>query len=71
MLIFLEWIATLTTLAGAFLTSLRYDPWNIYVLNVGSFLWLLWSTLERRLSIALVNGGMLAIYIFGIFYVTS
>jgi len=68
---FLEWIATIITLAGALLTSLRLDPWNIYVLNMGSFLWLLWAILEKRLSIALVNGGMLAIYIFGIVYIPS
>ena len=67
MLIFIEWIATATTLTGAFLTALGRDPLNIYVLNVGSCLWLLWAILERRLSIALVNGGLLGIYLYGTF----
>lgn len=67
MKIVLEWFATAITLTGALLTSLAIDPWNIYVLNFGSFLWLLWAVLEKKFSIALVNFGMLAIYIFGIF----
>ena len=61
----LEWTATIVTLIGALLTALNYDPLNIYVLNVGSILWLAWACLERRASIALVNGGMLAIYLYG------
>jgi len=61
----LEWSATIVTLIGAMLTALNYDPLNIYVLNVGSILWLAWACLERRASIALVNGGMLAIYLYG------
>ena len=65
MMKFLEWTATIVTLIGAMLTALNYDPLNIYVLNVGSILWLAWACLERRASIALVNGGMLAIYLYG------
>jgi hypothetical protein len=62
----LEWSATIITLAGALATSLAYDPWNIYILNVGSLLWIIWSVLERKASIALVNAGMLLIYLFGL-----
>ena len=62
----LEWVATIITLAGALATSLAYDPWNIYILNLGSFLWIIWSVLERKASIALVNTGMLTIYLFGL-----
>jgi hypothetical protein len=62
----IEYSATIITLAGALATSLAYDPWNIYILNIGSILWIIWSILERKVSIALVNAGMLLIYLFGL-----
>ena len=66
MLKFLEWLATAVTLAGTVLTSLALDPWNIYVLNLGSALWVLWAAYEGRRSIVMVNLGMLVIYAVGI-----
>lgn len=62
---FLEWFATLITLIGAGLTSLHYDPYNVYLLNFGSLLWIIWAVLEKRFSIAVVNAGMMIIYILG------
>lgn len=62
----IEWTATITTLLGALLTSLGHDPINMYALNLGSLLWLIWSILDRKVSIALVNGGMLVIYVYGL-----
>jgi len=39
----LEWVATIVTIAGAFLTAFDYHPYNLYVLNAGSVLWLIWA----------------------------
>ena len=61
-----EWIATFVTLAGAVLTARDIDPLNIYVLNAGSALWFFWGMIGRHYSIAIVNLGMLLIYIYGI-----
>ena len=63
----IEWIATIVTLCGAVLTSMDIDPWNIYILNICTFLWIIWGFITKNKSIAIVNAGMLFIYIFGIF----
>lgn len=63
----IEWVATIITITGAFLTAFDYHPFNLYVLNAGSLLWLIWGLLEHKPSIALVNGVMLLIYITGMF----
>lgn len=62
----LEWIATIVTIIGAFLTASNNHPLNLYFLNAGSLLWLVWAVADRRVSIALVNGTMLAIYAAGV-----
>jgi hypothetical protein len=64
----LEWVATIVTIAGAFLTAFDYHPYNLYVLNAGSVLWLIWALLDHKASIAIVNGVMLLIYLAGIFF---
>ena len=60
-----EWIGTILTLVGAVLTSVRNES-NIYFLNLGSLCWVVWAVLNRRLSIFLVNFGLLLIYFYGI-----
>jgi len=64
---YLKWIATVITLAGALCTSLRVDPLNIYLLNTGAFLFLIWSYRIRDFALVSVNAGLLLIYILGIF----
>lgn len=61
-----EWIATIVTIIGAFLTASNNHPLNLYFLNAGSLLWLVWAVADRRVSIALVNATMLAIYAAGV-----
>lgn len=61
----LEWSATLFTVAGALTTALSMDPLNIYLLNLGSVLWLIWAVLNKRLSLIVVNSALLAVYVYG------
>ena len=63
----IEWVATAVTLLGALSIALHKDAYTLYLMNVGSFLWLIWATIEGRRSIQLVNLGMLSIYLFGLF----
>lgn len=61
----IKWVATAVTLFGAALTSLNVTPVNVYVLNVGSVLFLLWALRIKDRAMISVNFGMLAIYGFG------
>jgi hypothetical protein len=65
---FLAWTGTALVLAGAVATSLRIDPLNIYLLNIGSasFLWWAWRIQDR--AMIAVNGGLLVIYLAGLFF---
>jgi len=64
----LKWAACFITLAGALCTALRVDPLNIYLLNAGSFLYLIWSVRIRELNLIVINASLLAIYIVGLFF---
>lgn len=61
----LEWSATAFTVAGALTTALSIDPLNIYLLNVGSVLWLIWAVMVKRTSLIVVNAALLAVYVYG------
>jgi len=63
----LKWGGCLTVVLGALCTSLRIDPLNIYLLNVGALMYLLWAIRIRELNLILVNAVLLAIYILGLF----
>jgi hypothetical protein len=63
----LKWFATIVTLAGALCTSFRFDSVNIYILNAGALLFLIWSILIKDKALIVVNAGLLLIYILGIF----
>lgn len=63
---FFEWIGTIITLSGAVLTTLGIDPLNIYIMNIGSLIWVIWAILERKFGILIVNLGLLLIYVYGI-----
>lgn len=64
----LVWAATAVTLAGALCTSLRIDPLNVYLLNLGSacFLWWAWRIQDR--AMITVNAGLLGVYMIGLFF---
>jgi hypothetical protein len=67
----LKWTACAITLAGALCTALRIDPMNIYLLNAGAVLYLIWSLRIREWSLVTINAGLLTIYIVGLFYTAS
>ena len=61
-----KWVATGVTLSGGLATALMYDPINIYLLNLGALLFLIWGYLIRDKAMIVVNAGMLSIYMIGI-----
>jgi hypothetical protein len=62
----IKWLATAVTLVGAVATALMYDPLNIYLLNLGAFLFLIWGYMIKDKAMITVNAGLLFIYIIGI-----
>jgi hypothetical protein len=63
---FLKWTATILTILGALAISYKIDPLNIYLLNVGSVFWIIWSLRIREYSILAVNVVMMIIYAHGL-----
>jgi hypothetical protein len=61
-----KWVATAITLSGALFTSLGIDPLNIILLNIGSFLFLIWGFMIKDKAMISVNSGLLFIYFFGL-----
>ncbi len=61
-----KWAGTFVTLIGAVLTTLAIDPINIYFLNIGSILFLIWAFLIKDKAMIAVNAGLLTIYIIGV-----
>lgn len=64
---YLKWVATVITLVGAVCTSFRLDPLNIYLLNAGAFLFLIWSVRIKDTALIVVNTGLLLAYFLGLF----
>jgi hypothetical protein len=64
----LKWGGCATVVLGALCTSLRIDPLNIYFLNVGALLYLLWAIRIGERNLIIVNGVLLALYIVGLLY---
>lgn len=64
----IKWIATIITLAGAALTSAAIDPLNIWLLNIGSILFIWWSFRIKDLAMITVNVGLFLIYGSGIIW---
>jgi hypothetical protein len=48
------------------LTAAALDPWNVYCLNAGSALWLIWAWRVRSRSLIVVNAGLVLIYMAGL-----
>jgi hypothetical protein len=65
---YLKWSGTWVTLAGALCTSLRIDPLNVYLLNLGSLLFVIWAIRIRERAMITVNAGLLSIYALGLFF---
>jgi len=63
----LKWVACAVTLGGATATALQLDPLNIYLLNAGAVLYLIWSLRIREWSLVTINAGLLTIYLVGLF----
>lgn len=63
----IKWVATMITLAGALATALMIDPLNIWLLNLGAVLFLIWGYLIRDRAMMTVNAGLLTIYIVGLY----
>lgn len=61
----LKWVATAVTLLGASLVALDIQPWSVYMLNTGAFLFLVWGILIKEKAMIVVNFGLLAIYSIG------
>ena len=64
----LKWAACFVTLGGALTASLQMDPLNIYLLNVGSVLYLTWAVRIRETSLVVINAGLLLIYVVGLLH---
>jgi hypothetical protein len=62
-----KWTSTVITLFGAMATVLKYDPLNIYLLNMGALGFLFWGIQIRDKAMITVNLGMLLIYVFGLY----
>lgn len=62
----IKWIATIVTLLGAIATALMYDPLNVYLLNLGALLFLIWAVMIKEKAMITVNAGLLLIYIIGL-----
>jgi len=64
----LKWVGTALTIAGAVATALAIDPLNVYLFNAGALVWLWAATRMKEKSLIVVNAGLLAVYMFGVFY---
>ena len=64
---YIKWIACVVCCGGALLTSLRIDPINIYLLNAGAVLYLVWSIRARDVNLMIVNGVLVSCYGVGLF----
>ena len=63
----LVWTATAFSITGALCTSLRIDPANIWLLNIGAALFLWWGVRIQDRAMIAVNSGFLLIYAMGLF----
>lgn len=61
-----KWLGTVVTLLGALATALMYDPLNVYLLNLGAILFLIWAFMIKEKAMIIVNAGLLLIYIVGL-----
>ena len=55
-------------IAGALCTSFRIDPLNIYLLNAGATVYLVWAMRIKEMNLVIVNAVLLAIYAVGLLH---
>ena len=65
--VILKNLALVLTLTGALFTSIRIDPYNIWLLNLGCLFYLIWSIYVKDRNLIIVNSGLLLIYLLGLF----
>jgi hypothetical protein len=53
-------------ISGALCTSLRIDPLNIMLLNLGALVYMIWAMRIREMNLVIVNAVLLAIYAIGL-----
>jgi hypothetical protein len=63
----LKWTALTATLVGAGFTAFEVHWANRELLALGSILYLVWSCRIRELNLIVVNGGLLTLYVLGLF----
>jgi len=63
----LKWSGFAAVVMGAACTSLMIDPLNIWLLNLGAVLYMLWAWRVRDWNIAICNAVLLTIYVIGLF----
>jgi hypothetical protein len=51
----IKWVATCITLGGALATALAMDPLNIWLLNLGALLFLIWAYMIKDKAMMTVN----------------
>jgi hypothetical protein len=61
----LKWVGTILTVGGALMTAIDVDPLNIYLFNLGALSWLIAAVRMKELSLIVVNGALLTIYVIG------
>jgi hypothetical protein len=61
----MKWLATAVMLAAAGCIALQIQPMHIYLLNLGSFFWLITAILWRERSLIVVNAALLLVYFYG------
>ena len=66
---FLRWLGCGLVCGGALCTSLRIDPLNIWLLNAGALVYLVWSIRIRETSLMVVNSVLLVVYLVGLVHV--
>ena len=64
---YLKWSACVTMLTGAVLTALNIHPENIYLLNLGALLYLVWGYRIREWNLVVINVACIIIYTVGIY----
>ena len=64
----LKWTGMALVIAGALCTSLRIDPLNIYLLNAGAAVYMVWAMRIKEMNLVIVNAVLLAIYAVGLLF---
>ncbi len=63
---YIKWVATVFVIVGASFNAFYIEPYNIFILLIGTALWLIVGLLWFDRALIVVNAGILAIYTAGI-----